>query len=361
MKPEINPQLVYLDPLLVDRARLSRGLSHQKVVSECVPANGGAAGATLDYRTYRRIAGRQGLFPESAKLIANALGRDVLDLLAPWDPRYVAPPEARPWHGETEWLTTGYLDQGRLAPNGLYYLVCRLEHRYTASRLGRGKFYHLSWLRTGILEETRHQLSRHADVCARLSWHPQIAHNLTSQPTAGQEGWWVVDDWVGEFTLADRLAAGPWPPAALPRLLHEIAVGLSALHAAGVIFRELAPARVLLAEADGRAVLTDFELAKLLDGVPSVSGDWPDDPFRAPELDGGPTTVAADLYSFGRLAAAALVGTVPDSGQEAAVFAQARLPKRLQKLLVQAVAPFPAQRLSELPPLLHELSRWAEA
>lgn len=347
-----GPDLIYFDPALVDFALANQGLSLKQF----------AAKTNLAFNTLRGLHRRQGLHPSSALKIASTLGLQVSDLFAPWDRRYRPPALAHgPALGVAEWEMTDYLGSGRRTANGLYFIPCRLRHRHTAQRFGRGKFYHLSWVREGLTADIRDKLSRHADVCARIKRHPQIVWNLSSTPTPAQDGWWVVDDWVGARTLADRLDSGPWPREERPRLLLEIARGLAALHAAGVIFRELAPARVLIADADGRAVLTDFELAKLLDGVPSVSGDWPDDPFRAPELDGGATTVSADLYSFGRLTATVLAGTIPDSGQEAAVFAAAGLPKRLQKLLVQSVAPFPAQRLAELPPLLKELTRWAEA
>ena len=102
-------------------------------------------------------------------------------------------------------------------------------------------------------------------------FNPQIVVNLTSTPVANDEGWWVIDAWVGEKTLADYLRAASWPRERLPRLLLEIARGLEALHNAGIVFRELAPSRVLISDKDGGAVLTDFELAKLLDGAPSVS------------------------------------------------------------------------------------------
>jgi serine/threonine protein kinase len=205
----------------------------------------------------------------------------------------------------------------------------------------------------------RHKLTRHADVCARIARNPHVSLNLSSAPTATDDGWWIVDEWVGADTLADRLQSGPWPLDQLPCLLHDVAHGLTALHGAGVVFRELAPSHVLIAEQDGRAVLTDFELAKLLDGVPSVSEEWPDDPFRAPEVAGREATITADLYSLGRLAATGIAGKVPERGEEAAVFHRAKLPQRLLKLLTQCVAGFPDQRPQELAPLLKELARWA--
>ena len=171
-----------------------------------------------------------------------------------------------------------------------------------------------------------HQLSRHANVCTRVGIHPNIAVNHTSTPVANDEGWWVIDNWVGEKTLAEYLRTAPWPKEQLPRLLLEIALGLAALHNADVIFRELAPSRVLISEKDGHAVLTDFELAKLLDGSPSVSDEWPEDPFRAPEIDGGTTTVQADLYSLAQVAAACTAGKDFDVTRTVEILKTAEMP-----------------------------------
>jgi len=345
-----DQQMVFLDPFLLDRARIQAGLSLGDLANK----------SDLNYRTVKKGVFLQGgLLPANAKAIADTLGCDVLDLLAPCDPRYVLPKSASPWLGEAEWERVPHHEHGRQAANGLYYIVCQMRHRHTTGRCGRGKFYCLSWIRHEQKAEMRHKLTRHADVCARIARHPHVALNLSSSPTSTDDGWWIVDEWVGADTLADRLESGPWPLDRLPSLLHDVAQGLAALHAVGVIFRELAPSRVLIAEQDGRAVLTDFELAKLLDGVPSVSDEWPDDPFRAPEVTGHDVTIAADIYSLGRMAAAAIAGAVPERGSEEAVFLRAKLPKRLLKLLNQSVAGFPDQRPQELTPLLKELSSWA--
>jgi serine/threonine protein kinase len=258
-----------------------------------------------------------------------------------------------------EWETVGYLDQGRLAPNGLYYIVCRLQHRHTAGRFGRGKFFHLSWLRAGTRDHMRHKLSRHADACQRVGSHPHVVINHSSTPV-GDDGWWVVDQWIGPQTLQCALDSDGHPRSQVPRLLHELALGLTALHDAGVILRELAPARVLLSEKDGRAVLTDFELAKLLEGSPSVSSEWPEDPFRAPELDGGTTTIQADLYSFGRIALAAAASLETPVDRAPVAFGAMGMPKRLARYLTDCLHPLPSQRPPELAPLLVELARWAQ-
>lgn len=350
IRREVDAQLVYLDPFLVDRARLPMGLALKKL----------ALDADVSYRTFRGIFDRAGVLPDTAKRIAEKLNKDVLELLAPWDPRYVTPAqEYGPLAGFAEWESIGYLDQGRQAPNDLYYIVCRLQHRHSPAKFGRGKFYHLSWLPTAKRDELRHKLSRHADVCARIGSHPHIAVNHTSTPVSSGDGWWVIDEWVGEHTLADQLHSAAWPEEKLPRLLYDIALGLEVLHAARILLRELAPARVLISDRDGRAVLTDFELAKLLEGALSVSSEWPEDPFRAPELDGGQATDQSDFYSFGQLAGAAIAGPEFDADRTDDWITQSQVPPRLKQMLLDCIEPIPDRRKVTLARLLPELNRWA--
>lgn len=350
-KEAIDPQMIYVEPAFIAKAAASLGKGLKDYAAEL----------GLNYRTLREISRGGGVLPSTAKEIADKYKVDVLKILAPWDPRY-EPSGDRPgmWSPFTDWEAKGILEQGRLAPNGLYYVVCRMEHRHTKGKLGRGKFYHLFWLRPEQRGDAQHQLTRHADVCARVGVHPNLAVNHTSTPLTNDEGWWVIDDWIGEKTLADHIAAHPWPIEKLPQLLLEIAKGLKALHNGGVIFRELAPTRVLLSEKDGRAVLTDFELAKLLDGSPSVSSDWPEDPFRAPEVEDGDVTVRADLYSLAQVAAAAVAG--PEFGKTPAdaILGNLEMPKVLKRLLVGSLEELSDRRPEALTPILKALTNWTE-
>ena len=342
-------QWLFLDPFQIERRRVNLGLSLKDLTGTLI----------VSMNTLKAIYEGDGVRAGTAHRLAKQLKCVVTDLLSPRDARYVAPVVDRgPKSGASEWEMDGYLDSGRLASNGLYYVVCRMQHRFTSSRSGRGKFYHLSLMNPQMRIAMQDKLSRHAEVCARVELGERVARNLTSTPAVGDAGWWVIDDWIGEKTLADRLQTGALLPAELPRLLLDVATGLQALHKAGVVFRELAPARVLISDLDGRAVLTDFELAKLLDGSPSVSSEWPEDPYRAPEVDGGSATGQADFYSLGKVAVAGAAGELVDHDAVPDLFNKTGMPKQLSKLLIACLEPVPLKRPAELAPLVKELTAW---
>jgi len=210
---------VYLDPFLIRRRQINLGLSQTQLVGAMQVSPNTAKAA------FRGNA----IHPGTAHRLAKHLKCNVTDLLAPRDSGYVAPAIINgPMAGATEWETQECLEPGRVASNGLHCFVCRMQHRYTVSRQGRGKFYHFALMSPKVRSEIQDKLSRHAEVCARVGLHPHVAHNLTSTPAVGDAGWWVIDDWVGEKTLADHLESGAWTAADLCRLLLDVATGLQA-------------------------------------------------------------------------------------------------------------------------------------
>jgi ABC-type sugar transport system substrate-binding protein/tRNA A-37 threonylcarbamoyl transferase component Bud32 len=120
--------------------------------------------------------------------------------------------------------------------------------------------------------------------------------------------------WLRGGTLSDRLRQGPLPLDEAARLFEQIARGLGYAHSKGVIHRDLKPSNIMLDDT-GNAFLTDFGLAKLVEGSAQItkSGNIVGTPaYMAPEqLRGEPLDHRADLYSLGVILYHMVVGRLP--------------------------------------------------
>ncbi len=132
---------------------------------------------------------------------------------------------------------------------------------------------------------------------------------------------WLATELVVGPTLAQRVGAdGPLPGPELHALATGLADALVAVHAAGVLHRDVSPANVVLG-ADG-PVLVDFGIARFagattLTMTGSVMGTagW-----VAPELlRDDHVSAAADLWSLGAVLAYAATGRPPADGSRAEV------------------------------------------
>lgn len=174
--------------------------------------------------------------------------------------------------------------------------------------------------------------------------------------------WWVVDDWVEGESLDQLMARDQLNDDQKPAILRDIAVGIQAIHAAGIIRRELAPRHVLIRTTDGSAVLTDFELAKLTDGAPTVAprDGWPDDDYRALEVDSHTALDArADIYSWGRIAVHVLCGKLPSRGAESEALGAKHLPAAVRKIVLAAVALPRSDRPTAMSEVIAPLRKWS--
>ncbi|MGY6023255.1 serine/threonine-protein kinase [Streptomyces spinosirectus] len=166
-------------------------------------------------------------------------------------------------------------------------------------------------------------------------------------------------------------------PAAAVAIVADVADGLAAAHAAGVVHRDVKPENVLL-DMQGPlgpggshpALLTDFGVAKLIDSprrtrATKIIGT-PD--YLAPEIvEGLPPRAAVDIYALATVLYELLAGFTPFGGGHPGAVLRRHvtetvvplpgIPDELWQLLVQCLAKAPASRLraSELGDRLREL------
>ncbi|MEF9904258.1 serine/threonine-protein kinase [Streptomyces pratens] len=166
-------------------------------------------------------------------------------------------------------------------------------------------------------------------------------------------------------------------PEAAVAIVADVADGLAAAHAAGVVHRDVKPENILL-DMQGpvgpggshRALLTDFGVAKLIDTprrtrATKIIGT-PD--YLAPEIvEGLPPRASVDIYALATVLYELLAGFTPFGGGHPGAVLRRHvtesvvplpgIPDELWQLLVQCLAKAPASRLraSELADRLREL------
>ena len=161
-------------------------------------------------------------------------------------------------------------------------------------------------------EEVYRVRFRHEARAATSIQHP----HLVPVVDAGEEGGrpYIVSSYVAGDTLAECLRRDRFldVPEVL-RLVSEVGAGLDALHAAGLIDRDVKPANIMVDE-NGAAALTDFGLAKgpaytVLTRTGRVVGT---PHYLAPELiEGSAATPASDVYALGCVAYECVAGSAP--------------------------------------------------
>lgn len=118
---------------------------------------------------------------------------------------------------------------------------------------------------------------------------------------------WIATEFVDGVSLSSHLEqSGPLPTAAVHELALVLAEALEAIHACGVVHRDVTTHNVILGPSG--PVLVDFGISSLLDAtrITQTGQAFGTPGFVAPEvLDGQPTTPATDIYGWGRVVRAA--------------------------------------------------------
>jgi hypothetical protein len=162
---------------------------------------------------------------------------------------------------------------------------------------------------------------REAKTAAKLS-HPNIVPLHAFGEVEGMP--YFVMGYVRGESLAARLRReGRLPEDDARRVMGEIAQALDHAHRIGVVHRDIKPDNVLLDDATGRALLTDFGVARAIGTGETMTqfGSVVGTPhYMSPEQASGQGAADArsDLYSLGVMGYAMLAGRLPFEGMTAA-------------------------------------------
>jgi len=174
-------------------------------------------------------------------------------------------------------------------------------------------------IKTALMSRTEfvRRFEREAQTAASLS-HPHILKVFDFGEQADVV--YIVMEMLTGGSLAQQLAKGPFFFERIAQLLEQIGGALDYAHEQGVVHRDLKPQNVLL-DAKGNAVLTDFGIAKLLDGdenntALTQTGMALGTPaYMAPEQwRGRQVDSRVDLYALGIMLYEMIAGRLPFHG-----------------------------------------------
>lgn len=210
-----------------------------------------------------------------------------------------------------------------------------------------------------------------ADLMAQLGDHPYIVSVLSAALTADGRPYLVMSYYPND-DLGQRVRKQSLPLAEALRTGIQLASAIETAHRVGVIHRDVKPANVLT-DRSGSPGLTDFGIARSVQGVDEEEEIGVSVPWAAPEVLSGDSngSVSSDIYSLAATIWHCLVGHAPfhlrdgDNSQSAMIgrilhsrvpeTGVADVPPALERLLSLGMAKDPSHRPSSAAQLGREL------
>lgn len=198
----------------------------------------------------------------------------------------------------------------------------------------------------------RARFTREVDLIRRVA-SPYLPAFHGADPAAPRP--WLATDYVSGLTLGQWVRQhGPLPRPMLSAFAAGVARALVAIHAAGVVHRDLKPGNVVLS-GSGPMVL-DFGIARAVEesaltrtGLLVGTPGW----ISPEQYEGHPATTASDTFSWAALVAHAATGRSPFGTGSPDVLAHrvatraadlTGVPREWQPLLSTALDPDPSRR-----------------
>ena len=245
-------------------------------------------------------------------------------------------------------------------------------------------------VRAGAQREQIARLKREA-LLARSVTHPHVCRVYdVGRDGEGEDAvWFLTMELIHGTTLDGRLRQrGPMTEVEVLPIIVQMAAGLEAAHASGVIHRDFKTANVMLVPSTERerVVITDFGIAREVadaDGTIGMETPWittagivGTPAYMAPEqILGAPIGPQTDLYAFGLVIFEMLTGRLPFSGATPMELAMKRitgppisvrdlrpdLPDRWEAVIAKCLARDPADRFEAAHEIVDALVASAEA
>jgi tetratricopeptide (TPR) repeat protein len=339
------------------------------------PAQGDIMGPHLSPEAMRKLLAGELTAPEEsageAHLRACLACRAELDRLTatrPPLPALFAPPAAgapSPPAAPPGYEVLGQLGLGRTAAV------------YRARQPGLGRVVALKVLSGGwpTEEESRRRFRAEIEAAACQD-HPGVVRVFEVGSHQGRP--FLLMEYCPGGSLAERLRGGPLAPRGAAELVEALARTVHAVHATGLVHRDLKPGNVLF-DGSGRPKVADFGLAKRLGAadVPTPVGSvLGTPPYLAPEqIDGSsPAGPACDVYALGAILYECLAGRPPFRSEAVADILfdvltrepppprlfDPRLPRDLETVCLKCLEKEPARRYATARELADDLRRFLD-
>src|SRR3954471_11461953 len=213
-------------------------------------------------------------------------------------------------------IGTQYLVDGEIGRGG-----SAVVYRGTDLKLGRQVAIKVLPPELAYNESVRTRFIREAQTAAGLS-HPNIVPIYSVDEQDGIV-YFVMGLVVGQSVASHLSREHSWPVDRTERVLREVADALAYAHSRGVVHRDVKPDNILIERDTGRALVSDFGIARASEGetrltltgvaVGTPAYMSPEQALGERELDG-----RSDVYSLGIVGYHMLIGEAPFKASSAA-------------------------------------------
>jgi serine/threonine protein kinase/uncharacterized protein YecT (DUF1311 family) len=191
---------------------------------------------------------------------------------------------------------------------------------YLARRRDGGKLVAIKAIRARYLDDpdALQRFAREARTVADLS-HPNIVRTEAIEEM-GDRAVAIIMEYVMGGTVRDRLREyGAFSAEDAETVLRDVANALAYAHRRGIVHRDVKPENVFLDKETGRALLSDFGIARRIEGdvpITMLGAALGTPQYMSPEqIDGRAVDGRTDIYSLGVLGWELLTGLRPWAGE----------------------------------------------